>query len=392
MRAADAWLTRFLAGDARALARGLSWLEAADPRGAALLAGARAARSAGAPAARSAGAPAARSAGAPAAGLAGAPAARSAGAPAATRERAGAGRVIGLTGAPGVGKSTLADRLIEAWRARGERVAVLAVDPSSPYGGGALLGDRVRMTRWAGDAGVFVRSMASRGRTGGLAPAALEALALLHAFGFDVVLLETVGVGQAEVDVAAVADTTVVAVAPGLGDDVQAAKAGLMEIADVFALTKADRPGAEHLARDLRDTIGLRDAVGVAAEAWRPALVVVAAGAAAADLPPTVAADGGVAELLGAIEAHGAHLRRSGEDRGRRAARDRLAAGLRAQAVVRTALDALPAERWEDVAAGQATVDALLAEAFASALGGLRAAEGAAGDATHPTDPPGGAC
>ncbi|MFO8148824.1 MAG: methylmalonyl Co-A mutase-associated GTPase MeaB [Trueperaceae bacterium] len=338
MKAADAWLTRFLAGDARALARGLSWLEAADPRGAALLIGARSA----------------------------------------TRERADAARIIGLTGAPGAGKSTLADRLIEAWRARGERVAVLAVDPSSPYSGGALLGDRVRMTRWASDAGVFVRSMASRGRTGGLAPATLDALALLAAFGFDVVLLETVGVGQAEVDVAAVADTTVVALPPGQGDDVQAAKAGLMEIADVFALTKADRPEAERLAREVRASLlehaapALRDAVGSPVAVWRPALVMVAAGVAAADLPPTVAADGGVGELLDAIEAHAEHLRRSGEDHERRAARARLAVGLRAQAVVQAVLGALPGERWDAVAAGQASVDALVAEALAVALRELR--------------------
>jgi len=352
MTAMDAWLARFLAGDTRALARGLSWLEAADPRGAALLAGARAAHAAGGPAAR----------------------------------------LIGLTGAPGVGKSTLADRLIEAWRGRGARVAVLAVDPSSPFSGGALLGDRVRMTRWAGDDGVFVRSMASRGRTGGLAPATLDALALLDVFGFDVVLLETVGVGQAEVDVVAVADTTVVALAPGQGDDVQAAKAGLMEIADVFALTQADRPGAERLARDLRDTIGLRDAVGAPAEAWRPPLVLLAAGAAAADRPPTVAADGGVAELLGAIEAHGEHLRRAGGDRARRAARARLAVALRGQAAVQAALDALPAERWEAVADGRADVDALAAEALEAALRGLRGAEGRSNGAPPPADDPAGAC
>jgi LAO/AO transport system kinase len=359
MRAADAWLTRFLAGEARALARGLSWLEAADPRGAALLAAARVA----------------------------------------TRERATAVRVIGLTGAPGAGKSTLADRLIEAWRARGVRVAVLAVDPSSPFSGGALLGDRVRMTRWAGDDGVFVRSMASRGSTGGLAPASLDALSLLAAFGFDVVLLETVGVGQAEVDVAAVADTTVVALAPGQGDDVQAAKAGLMEIADVFALTKADRPEAERLAREVRsalsersalferDSLEERDTLSSPVAAWRPALVMVAAGAARADLPPTVAADGGVAALLDAVEAHAEHLRRSGEGRERRAARIRLSVGLRAHTVAQAALGELPAERWAAVAAGQAPVDALVVDALEAALRALRGAEGVPGGAPGPADP-----
>jgi len=352
MTDANAWLTRFLAGDARALARGLSWLEAGDPRGDALLAGARAA----------------------------------------TRERPGAARLIGLTGAPGAGKSTLADRLIEAWRARGQRVAVLAVDPSSPFTGGALLGDRVRMTRWAGDDGVFVRSMASRGRTGGLAPATLDALALLAAFGFEVVLLETVGVGQAEVDVAAVADTTVVTLAPGLGDDVQAAKAGLMEIADVFALTKVDRPGAERLARDVRDAIGLRTALDGHAAVWRPAVVMLAAGADPADLPPTLAADGGIAELIGAMDAHAAHLRRSGEDRARRAARARLAVGLRAQATLQVALAGLPGERWDGVAAGRTAIDDLVREALAVALrrapGGDEAT--AAGEGTGGL--PAGAC
>jgi LAO/AO transport system kinase len=335
MTADAAFQARFLAGEARALARGLSWLEAGDPRGQRLLAAARAA----------------------------------------AHGRADAVRVVGLTGAPGAGKSTLADRLIEAWRVRGRRVAVLAVDPSSPYSGGALLGDRVRMTRWAGDDGVFVRSMASRGRTGGLAPGALDALALLAAFGFDVVLLETVGVGQAEVDVAAVADTTIVALAPGQGDDVQAAKAGLMEIADVFALTKADRPEAERLARDVRDAIGLRDAVGAPRSAWRPALVAVAAGAP--EPPPGIAADGGVGELLEALEAHGAHLLRSGEGAARRSARARLAVELRAQGALRAALAALPPERWSAVAAGEAAADALVAEALARALQGVGGGEDA---------------
>lgn len=344
MTADAAFQARFLAGDVRTLARALSWLEAADPRGERLLAAAKGA----------------------------------------TPGRAEAVRVVGLTGAPGAGKSTLADRLIEAWRARGQRVAVLAVDPSSPYSGGALLGDRVRMTRWAGDHGVFVRSMASRGRTGGLAPAAFDALALLAAFGFDVVLLETVGVGQAEVDVAAVADTTIVALAPGQGDDVQAAKAGLMEIADVFALTKADRPEAERLARDVRDAIGLRDAVGTPRSAWRPALVAVAAGAA--ERPTGMAADGGVGELLEALDAHAAHLLQSGEGNARRATRTRLAVALRAQAALQAALANLPTERWTALAAGEATADALVEEAFGRALRELGGAEDAAASAAAATD------
>ncbi len=333
MTADAAFQARFLAGDVRALARGLSWLEAAEPRGARLLAAVRRA----------------------------------------ARDRTEATRVIGLTGAPGAGKSTLADRLIEVWRARGQRVAVLAVDPSSPISGGALLGDRVRITRWAGDDGVFVRSMASRGRTGGLATAALDALALLAAFGFDVSLLETVGVGQAEVDVASVADTTVVALAPGQGDDVQAAKAGIMEIADVFALTKADRPESERLARDVRDAIGLRDAVGTPRSAWRPALVALAAGAA--EPPPGIAADGGVGALVEALDAHAAYLLRSGEGEARRSARTRLAVGWRAQAALQAALGALPPERWAAVTAGEVGADIVVAEVLARALSAVGGTE-----------------
>ncbi len=152
--------------------------------------------------------------------------------------------VVGLTGAPGAGKSTLAAALVGLLRGAGQKVAVLAVDPSSPLSGGALLGDRVRMQAWATDPNVFVRSMASRGATGGLAPATPDAVRVLAACGWPWVLVETVGVGQAEIDVREVADTTVVVVAPGWGDDVQAEKAGLFEVADVFVVNKADRPGA----------------------------------------------------------------------------------------------------------------------------------------------------
>ena len=163
----------------------------------------------------------------------------------------GRAEIVGLTGAPGVGKSTLASGLVAAWRRQGREVAVLAIDPSSPLTGGALLGDRIRLQAHALDDGVYVRSMASRGHLGGLAWAAPHALAVLDAAGFDVVLLETVGVGQGEVEVAAVADATVVAVAPGMGDAVQAAKAGILEVGDVLCVTKGDLEAAERTVAEL---------------------------------------------------------------------------------------------------------------------------------------------
>ncbi len=155
----------------------------------------------------------------------------------------GNARVIGLTGSPGVGKSTVTDRLVRAYRAAGQRVGVLAVDPTSPFSGGALLGDRVRMAEHATDPGVFIRSMASRGHLGGLSWAAPQALRIMDAAGFDVICVETVGVGQAEVEIAGLADSTLVVMAPGLGDSIQTAKAGILEIADVFVVNKSDRPG-----------------------------------------------------------------------------------------------------------------------------------------------------
>jgi len=321
--------SRFMAGDPRALARALTWVEAGDPRGDALLS--------------------------------------------AVRGRAAGGRLIGLTGAPGAGKSTLADRLIEAWRARGATVAVLAIDPSSPFSGGALLGDRVRMTRWAHDPGVFVRSMANRGRPGGLAPAALDAAVLLAAFGFDVVVIETVGVGQAEVDVAAVADTTVVALAPGQGDDVQTAKAGLMEVADVFAVTKADRPDAGRLAREVRDAVGLGEGAS-----WRPPVVLVAAGAAPTARTRGLAPDGGVAALVAAIDAHGEHLA-AGDAEVRWVARARSEVTARAQARLAAALARVPPEAWRSVARGATSPAAAAAEVL------RQAAEGAPPVAPRPT-------
>lgn len=167
----------------------------------------------------------------------------------------GTARVVGLTGPPGSGKSTSTSMLVAALREQGKRVAVLAIDPSSPFSGGALLGDRIRMTEHATDPGVFIRSMATRGTLGGLATATPQAVRVLDAAGFDVVLIETVGVGQSEVDVVKLADTTMVLLAPGMGDGIQAAKAGILEIADVFVVNKADRDGADATVRELRDTI-----------------------------------------------------------------------------------------------------------------------------------------
>jgi len=169
----------------------------------------------------------------------------------------GNAHVVGLTGAPGVGKSTVTAALVRTYRALGQRVGVLAVDPSSPFTGGALLGDRVRMQEHATDDGVFIRSMASRGHLGGLASATPQAVRILDAAGFDVVLVETVGVGQAEVEIASTADTALVVVAPGLGDSIQAAKAGILEIADIFVVNKSDRPGAHEVTRDLRNMLAM---------------------------------------------------------------------------------------------------------------------------------------
>ena len=218
---------------------------------------------------------------------------------------AGAAYTVGLTGAPGAGKSTLTSALVGQARSANERLAVLAIDPSSPYTGGAILGDRVRMSEHALDEGVFIRSMATRGHLGGLALAAPEAVRVLDAAGFGWIVIETVGVGQVEVEVAGSADTTVVVVNPGWGDSVQANKAGLMEIADVFVVNKADRAGAAQTAHDLESMMDLTGSGG-----WRPPVI------------RTVATEGEGADLLwAAVGEHRSHLERSGELAGRREAR-----------------------------------------------------------------------
>lgn len=181
--------------------------------------------------------------------------------------------VVGITGPPGAGKSTFTDQLIALCRGEGKRVAVLAVDPSSPFTGGALLGDRIRMQRHHADADVFIRSLATRGSLGGLSTATSDLTLMLDAAGYDVILIETVGVGQDEVDVAGVADVTAVLLVPGFGDDVQAIKAGIMEVADVFVLNKADQPGIERLEKDVQFVLSL----SVRKDGWRPPIVRCAA-------------------------------------------------------------------------------------------------------------------
>jgi LAO/AO transport system kinase len=212
---------------------------------------------------------------------------------------------VGLTGAPGAGKSTLTSSIIGHLRKMDLEVAVLAIDPSSPFTGGAILGDRVRMQDHATDRGVFIRSMATRGHLGGLSLAAPEAIRLLDAIGRLWVLVETVGVGQVEVEIAGKADTTVVVVNPGWGDSVQANKAGLMEIADVFVINKADRKGVDETRRDLEQMLDLSD---LPHEAWRPPIV------------PTIGSTGeGVDALWDVVQQHRAHISSTGElDRRRR--------------------------------------------------------------------------
>jgi LAO/AO transport system kinase len=303
-------LGRFEAGDRRALARALSWVENQRPGFEGLLHS--------------------------------------------LHGRLGHAYRVGITGPPGAGKSTLTEKYVLRLRERDLKVGILAVDPSSPFTGGALLGDRIRMQDLTLDEGVFIRSMASRGRLGGLATTSLEAADLVEAFGFDVVIHETVGVGQTERDVVSAADTTVVVLVPESGDSIQAMKAGLMEIADVFVVNKADRPGADKLARALKATLGLRAAPD---DGWEPPIV------------RTVAVEGqGIDELDDAIEAHREHGRNTGALSKKRAARaaervrDIVARRSERRVWIERGGEALLAEGLERIAAGQTTPYALADE------------------------------
>src|SRR3954453_14355024 len=240
---------------------------------------------------------------------------------------AGHAQIVGVTGSPGVGKSTSTNALVKALRASGKRVGVLAVDPSSPFSGGALLGDRVRMQDHALDKDVYIRSMASRGHLGGLSWSTPQALRVLDAAGCDVVLIETVGVGQSEVEIAGFADTTLVLVAPGMGDAIQAAKAGILEIGGVYVVNKADPDGADLVRRDLRNMLALANH---REDDWKPPIVQTVAQAAK-----------GLDEVVDRIERHRAWMESSGELGRRRVrrARDEI------EAIAVTALR----ERWGDV-------------------------------------------
>ncbi|MFJ8112838.1 methylmalonyl Co-A mutase-associated GTPase MeaB [Streptomyces sp. NPDC096132] len=266
---------------------------------------------------------------------------------------AGNAYVVGLTGSPGVGKSTSTSALVTAYRKQDKRVGVLAVDPSSPFSGGALLGDRVRMSEHASDPGVYIRSMATRGHLGGLAWAAPQAIRVLDAAGCDVILVETVGVGQSEVEIASQADTSVVLLAPGMGDGIQAAKAGILEIGDVYVVNKADRDGADATARELNHMLGLGESRKPGD--WRPPIVKTVAARAE-----------GVDEVLEALEKHRAWM----EERGVLVERRRSRAAHEVETIAVTALR----ERIGDLH-GDRRLSALAERIVAGELDAYRAAD-----------------
>jgi LAO/AO transport system kinase len=265
---------------------------------------------------------------------------------------AGRAHVVGITGAPGVGKSTFTSALVATLRAADRRVGVLAVDPSSPFSGGALLGDRVRMSDHATDPGVFIRSMASRGHLGGLAWSTPQALRVLDAAGFDVVIVETVGVGQSEVEIAGAADTTVVLLAPGMGDGIQAAKAGILEIGDVYVVNKADRDGAQTVRRELRTMLSLAERPR---GAWSPPVLLT-----------TASSGTGVPEVVAQLDEHLAWARGSGALRERRLRR----AGAEVESIAVTAMR----QRWTGVA-GHVALAGLAARVVAGELDPYTAAD-----------------
>jgi GTPase len=253
--------------------------------------------------------------------------------------RTGRALVVGITGNPGAGKSTVVDGLIDRYRKRGKRVGVVAVDPTSPFSGGAILGDRIRMQRHATDDGVFIRSLATRGHLGGLSRSTMDVVAVLDAMGFDVVLIETVGVGQDEIDIVSSAQTAVVVTVPGLGDDIQAIKAGILEIADVLVVNKADREGADRTVRDLTHMLELRGGRGATGRTVEIVRTIATTGA-------------GLDDLVGAIERHQEAVAAAGEERARARAqaqlaeliKDRLGAEVERIVEARGGLGALAAE------------------------------------------------
>ena len=255
--------------------------------------------------------------------------------------RTGRARILGITGPPGAGKSTLVQRLAQAYRKRGVRVGIVAVDPSSPFTGGAILGDRIRMSEIYTDPGIFIRSMATRGALGGLARATSDAVDVLDAAGFEVILVETVGVGQDEVDIVRAADTIAVVLVPGQGDDIQAIKAGILEIADVFIVNKADREGADRAVAELSMMLDVSEP-----KPWRPPIVKTSA-----------PSGGGVADAVAALERHGEYLRESGDGPARRMLR------------ARTRLLSLLSDRFRRAVEARALAPDGLEEAVQSVLG-----------------------